>query len=407
MLKRTVIKIGGSLLEDPGAVERTASMIIREYTPEIQLVVVVSALKGETNRLKKLATDNFPHVFSQELDLLMASGEQAACALMTTALKNLGRSAISMIAHQIPIVTNNKHEDARIISVEKNRILRYLDEGNIVVVAGFQGVDENLNVTTLGRGGSDLTAVAIAAAIAADVCRLYKDAGGIFSADIRIPGIKAIKRHTFSIDELIELTSSGAKIVHSRAAIMAKIYKVKLEIVPESEDEIRGTAIIEEEEMDPTEKHVVTAITGITNEMKVSIFGVPNEPKVAGKIFKTLENQGVNVNMIIQNISQTPRSDLTFTAPLEQKEQIEKAMAIVAKNTVLSSISFNEDIATISLVGAGMKSNSGVAADCFTLLGEQNININGISTSEIKISMIIEKKRCDEAIRLLHKHFIG
>ena len=404
--RRTVVKIGGSLLKDANSIKKTALMIKKNYSEDEDLVVVVSAMKGETDRLKKTMEDNFVETYPEEMDLIMSVGEQESCALMSTALKNLGRKTKTMIAHQIPIITNSNFKEARILSIDETRIEKYLEENKIVIVAGFQGINEDLNITTLGRGGSDLTAVAIAIAIRADICILYKDAGGIYSADTKIPGIKPRLIKEISYDEMIELSSSGAKVVHSRAVIMAKIYNLKIGILPESQEKKGGTVIVKEGKICTTEKYIIESITLDTSEALFTLFDLKDKPGIAGRVFRSLAKKEINTNIIVQNINEKPTRNLSFTVPESSISKSEETLLnLINSEADFSRIKIDTEIAKVSLVGTGMISKPGIAADVFEILGQNNINIKAISTSEIKISVLIEKQHGEKAVQVLHNYF--
>jgi aspartate kinase len=397
-----VQKYGGTSV---GSVER-----IREVAKRIgaakqagnQLVVVVSAMAGETNKLLSLAHELSEMPDERERDVLLAAGEQVSTALLTLALKSLGERARSFLGHQVRIETDSAYGRARIKSIDSNRITRALKEGEIVVVAGFQGVDEEDNITTLGRGGSDTSAVAIAAALNAEVCEIYTDVEGVFTTDPNIcPTAKKLDR--ISHEEMIEMASTGAKVLQIRSVELAMKFSVPVH-VRSSFSEAPGTWLVEEDQaMDSV---LVSGVTYDKNEAKITILKVPDRPGLAAQIFSPIAEANIVVDMIIQNASEDGTTDLTFTVP---KADYKKAIALVEKTASViqaKGVTVDPNIAKVSIVGVGMRTHAGVAAKMFQLLAREGVNIEMISTSEIKISVVIDEKYTELAVRILHDAFI-
>jgi aspartate kinase len=367
------------------------------------LVVVVSAMAGETNRLLGLAHDISEVPDERERDVLLASGEQVSVALLSLALKELAQPARSYLGHQVRIGTDSAYGRARIKSIDSTKILAALKNGEVVVVAGFQGVDEDENITTLGRGGSDTSAVALAAFLNAQACEIYTDVEGVFTADPNIcPDAKKLQR--VSYEEMIELASTGAKVLEIRSVEFAKKYSVPVHVRSTFSD-VEGTWVVEEDEsMDDV---LVSGVSYDRNEAKITIQRVPDRPGLAAQIFGPIAAANIVVDMIIQNASEDGTTDVTFTVA---KADHKKALAIVEKMvTVLKAkgVLVDTDIAKISVVGVGMRTHAGVAARMFEVLAAEGINIEMISTSEIKISVVIEAKYTELAVRVLHDAFIG
>jgi len=401
-----VMKVGGSLLENIAAIKKTAERVVRRQHQGNKIVLVVSALKGETDNLIDVAKKNFANPFPKAMDLFLATGEQRACALMCMAIAETGGKADPFIAPKLSLITDSSFGDAKVKSIDKEKIIKSLEQGNIVVVAGFQGVDEEFDITTLGRGGSDLTAVIIAIILAADLCELYKDAGGILTADKKIVHT-AKKLSKISHEELVELASAGAKVVQSRAALLAMMYQVPLVIRPESEDDESQTKVLKENEMSPIEKMVVASIAGKTDEILASVPGVLDEPGRAAVIFRRLAEAGIEVNLILQDAKKEDhRCQITISVPAAKIDQVREVLSAVAKDIGAGEPFYDENVAIVSVVGIGMKTNLGVAADVFEALAERGINVERTSTSDIKISVVIRKGLVDKAVKALHERFI-
>ena len=395
------MKFGGTSVGSPEAITQTAS-IVRKYKRRWdRLVVVVSAMSGVTNNLITLAREIMPLPSEREMDVLLATGEQTTAALLAMTLKSMNRPAVSMLGHQANVVTDCTFGNARIIEIGADNIMNLVKHGNIVVVAGFQGSDIKGNITTLGRGGSDTSAVAIAAALKADICEIYTDVDGIYTAD---PGIceRAKKIDRISYDEMLNMASLGAKVLQIRSVGFAKKYNIPIH-VRSSFSEEEGTMVVSEDA--GMESLVVSAVTHDKDQARITLKKVEDQPGVAAKIFSPIAEAGIVVDMIIQNTRVEGQTDLTFTVP---KEHFSTAMEIerkVAQEIGAEDVLGDKKIAKVSVVGVGMKNHSGVATMMFSTLARENINIMMISTSEIRISCIIEEKYTELAVRVLHTAF--
>ena len=386
-------------------IKNVAARLARHRAKGDQIVVVVSAMSGVTDNLIKLAKEIMPLPNEREMDVLLATGEQTTIALTAIALHALGVPAVSLTGAQAGIVTDGVHTKAKIQNITPKRIHELLDQGNVVIVAGFQGQTLEGQITTLGRGGSDLTAIALAAALKADLCQIYTDVDGVYTADPRIvPGAKKLSE--ISYDEMLELASLGAKVMQSRSVEFAKKFGVVFE-VRSSLNENEGTLV--KEETTSMEDIVVRGVSLDKNQAKVTLVGVPDKPGVAARIFKAIGDANINVDMIVQNISHgrgTPATDLSFTV---DKPDLLKAQKVI--DGLRPEIGFVEVIATdaigkLSLVGVGMKSHTGVAGKMFEVLAREGVNIEMISTSEIKISVIVELAKGEQAMRAVHAAFL-
>ena len=367
------------------------------------LVVVVSAMAGETNRLIALAHELSEIPNERERDVLLASGEQVSVALLTLALHEAGQPARSFLGHQVRIATDNAYGKARILSIDSTKILHALKADEVVVVAGFQGVDDDDNITTLGRGGSDTSAVALAAFLNAKACEIYTDVEGVYTTD---PGIcpDARKLARIAYDEMIELASTGAKVLEIRSVEFAKKFSVPVH-VRSTFSEVEGTWLVNEEES--MNDVLVSGVAYDRNEAKITLLRVPDRPGLAAQIFGPIAAAHIVVDMIIQNVSEDGTTDLTFTVP---KADHKKALGIVERTAAVvnaKGVRVDTDMAKISVVGVGMRTHAGVAAKMFEVLAREGINIEMISTSEIKISVVIEAKYTELAVRALHEAFIG
>jgi aspartate kinase len=396
-----VQKYGGTSVGDLERIKNVASCIAKYKDEGHDLVVVVSAMAGETDRLINLAhkiTENPP---LRELDLLVSTGEQVSSALLSITLQSMGYPSIALLGFQVPIYTTDLFTKAKIKEIGKKKIKEELSRGKIVVVAGFQGITEEGDITTLGRGGSDTTAVALAAALKADLCEIYTDVEGVYTADPRIvPQARKLKK--ISYEEMLEMASAGAKVLEMRSVELAMIYKVPL-VVRSSFNNAEGTLITEEDE--EMEKVLVSGVTYNRNEARISVYGVPDRPGLAARLFGPIGEAGIIVDMIIQTARPEGIADMTFTVP---KTDFLKAMEIVksiAKEINAERVEGDENIAKVSIVGAGMKTHPGVARKMFETLAKHGINIMMISTSEIKISCVIEEKYTELAVRALHEAF--
>ena len=396
-----VQKYGGTSVGTTEKIIHVASRVKKTRDAGNDVVVVVSAMAGETNKLVDLCNQMMEPPDAREYDVVVSTGEQVTIGLLSMALKTMGQEAISLMGFQIPIHTDNVYAKARISSIENERIFDNLKEGRVVVVPGFQGIDDTGNITTLGRGGSDTSAVALAAALKADSCEIYTDVEGIYTTDPNIvPDARKIPR--ISYDEMLEMASLGAKVLQIRSVEFAKKYNVPLH-VRSTFTESEGTWVTKEDE--DMERVVVSGVTYDKNEAKVSILGVPDKPGIAAKIFGPIADSSINVDMIIQNISTDEHTDLTFTVP---KTDLAQALAIVGpigKEIGAKNIVTDDNVAKVSIVGNGMRSHSGIAATLFKALAAEGINIMMISTSEIKVSCVIESKYTELAVRILHEAF--
>jgi len=398
-----VQKYGGTSVGSAERIKEVAKRVAATRDAGHQVAVVVSAMSGETNRLLGLAKQIAAQPDERESDVLVSTGEQVTVALLAMALKELGYPAFSLLGHQVQISTDSAFGRARIRYINTERLLSGLRDGHIVVVAGFQGVDADDNITTLGRGGSDTTAVAIAAATRADACEIYTDVDGVYSADPRIcPHARKLSR--ISYDEMLELASLGAKVLQIRSVEFAKRYQVPVHVRSSfSPDE--GTWLVRE---DPSmEDVVVSGVTSDLDQAKITILHVPDRPGLAAKLFGPIADDNMVVDMIIQNASADGFTDLTFTVP---KGDAPKALARVkaaAAEVGASGVAFDAEVAKVSIVGLGMRSHAGVAARMFQTLARESINIQMISTSEIKISVVIDAKYTELAVRVLHDALIS
>ncbi len=398
-----VQKYGGTSVGSIERIKGVAQRVAATRDAGHQVAVVVSAMSGETNRLLGLAKQIAAQPDERESDVLVSTGEQVTVALLAMALKDLGHSAFSLLGHQVQIATDSAFGRARIKHINTERLLSGLRDGHIVVVAGFQGVDAGDNITTLGRGGSDTTAVAIAAATQADACEIYTDVDGVYSADPRIcPHARKLSR--ISYDEMLELASLGAKVLQIRSVEFAKRYQVPVH-VRSSFSPVEGTWLVRE---DPSmEDVIVSGVTSDLDQAKITILHVPDRPGLAAKLFGPLAEDNIVVDMIIQNASADGSTDLTFTVP---RGDVNKALARVkaaATEVGASGVVFDAEVAKVSIVGLGMRSHAGVAARMFQTLAREGINIQMISTSEIKISVVMDAKYTELAVRVLHDAFIS
>jgi len=395
-----VQKFGGTSVGDLDRIQNVAN-IVKKYADEgHQVVVVVSAMAGETNKLLDYAAHFSKTPPQREVDLLVSSGERVTSALLSIALQAMGKDAIALTGRQAGIKTTSDHTKARIMDINPEKMQKHLNEGKIVIIAGFQGINENGDVTTLGRGGSDLTAVAIAGALKADKCEIYTDVDGIYTTDPRIEP-KAKKIDVISYDEMLELASLGAKVMQSRSVELAKKLNVDIEVKSSFKPEVKGTLITKE--TPDMEKVLVSGIALDKNQARVSIFGVEDRPGISAEIFGKLADKNINVDMIVQNVGKDNKANLTFTVPQTELELTKEVLKEYEEKS--ESIEYDDSIAKVSVVGVGMKSHSGVAATAFKTLADENINILMISTSEIKISMVIDEKYGELAVRALHKAY--
>lgn len=396
-----VQKYGGSSVANVERIQKVAQRVVGYGKKGCRLVIVVSALGDTTDELIELADKINSNPSQREMDMLLSTGEQISVALLAMAIHKLGAQAISFTGSQVGIITDTSHTQARIIKINGNKIKEELKKGSIVIVAGFQGVTLNQDITTLGRGGSDLTAVALAKELKADACEIYTDVEGIYTTDPRIePQARKIKEITY--DEMLEMASLGAQVMQARSIEVAKKFDVPLH-VRSSFNAKSGTMIIKE--VKKMEDVVVNGVTLNKNEAKITLCGVLDKPGVAVKLFKNLADAGVSVDMIVQNVSHTRSTDISFTIAKSESAKAARITKIVAGKIGAGEVLLDEDIARVSIVGVGMKSHRGVAAKMFGILADNKINIEMISTSDISISCIIKKKNAEIAVRKLHKEF--
>jgi aspartate kinase len=396
-----VQKYGGTSVANIERIGNVAQRVIQTYEQGNDLVVILSAMAGVTDQLIDLAHQASKDPDKREMDVLLATGEQTTAALLAMMLRRMGYDAQSMLGHQAEVVTDCVYGNARILEIGAGRLKHLIDQHTIVVVAGFQGYDIKGNITTLGRGGSDTSAVAIAAALKADVCEIYTDVDGIYTADPNVCP-KARKLETVTYDEMLNMASLGAKVLQIRSVGFAKKYNIPVH-VRSSFIEEEGTMVVSEESA--MEQLVVSGVTHDKNQARITITDVPDQPGVAAKIFSPIAESGIIVDMIIQNTDLGGKTDLTFTVPKSDYNQTLEFASRVAKEIGAKEVRGDADIAKVSVIGVGMKNHSGVASVMFNSLARENINIILISTSEIRISCVIEEKYAELAVRVLHTAF--
>jgi len=398
-----VQKYGGTSVANVERIRAVAERVAKFKMLGHQVVVVLSAMSGETNRLIALAKDIQAQPDPRELDMLVSTGEQVTIALLAMALKDLGLKARSYTGAQVRILTDNAHTKARILSIDEANMRRDLDTGHVVVVAGFQGVDADGNITTLGRGGSDTTGVALAAALKADECQIYTDVDGVYTTDPRIvPEARRLKTVTF--EEMLEMASLGSKVLQIRSVEFAGKYKVKLRVLSSFQDEGDGT-LITFEENDNMEQAIISGIAFNRDEAKITVVGVPDHPGIAYQILGPIADANIDVDMIVQNVGHANTTDFTFTV---HRNDFAKAMDILKAHAAAigaREVTGDDKIAKVSIVGVGMRSHVGIARKMFETLSKENINLQMISTSEIKISVVVDDKYMELAVRALHQAF--
>jgi aspartate kinase len=396
-----VQKYGGTSVGSVERIQEVAKKVIDYRNQGHDMIVVVSAMSGETNRLIDLAKQLNPNPRGRELDVLLSTGEQVTIALLSMTLQQMGMPAVSYTGSQVRILTDNAHNKARIMDINDDKIRDDLSQGKVVVVAGFQGCDENGNITTLGRGGSDTTAVALAAALKADECQIYTDVDGVYTTDPRVvPEARRLDHITF--EEMLEMASLGAKVLQIRSVEFASKYNVPLRVLS-SFTEGGGTLIAAE---DPQmEQALISGIAFNRDEAKLTILGVPDHPGVASKILGPIAAENIEVDMIIQNTGHDSTTDFTFTVHRNDYNTAFKILEQTAQSLGAREVNGDEHIAKISVVGVGMRSHAGIASSMFTALADENINIEMISTSEIKISVVVNEKYLELGVRSLHKAF--
>ncbi len=401
MNKIIVQKYGGSSVADPEKIMNIAKRIKTNVKKNNKVIVVVSAMGKTTDQLVKIAAEITDSPSKREMDMLLSTGEQVTISLLAMALHKLKIEAISLTGLQVGITTDSSHTKARILHIKSNILKQYLKKNDVIIVAGFQGVDKNLNITTLGRGGSDTSAVALAASIKADKCEIYTDVDGVYTSDPRV--VKEAKKiDMITYDDMLELASLGAKVMHSRSIEIAKRFNVKLE-VRSSFNNKPGTIIYKE--MKNMEDLVVTGVSFKKDEAKVTLNDLPDNPGVAAMVFKALADHDINVDMIVQSSSKIEVNDISFTIKENELKETMRILKDVCKKVKGRCVTSDRNIGVVSIVGIGMKSHSGVAQKMFEILSKSKINIQMISTSEIKISCIVDEKKVETAVRALHKGF--
>jgi len=408
-LSRAIIvqKYGGSSVATPERIKNVADRIIKTRQSGKSVVVVVSAMGGTTDKLIGLAHQVNLNPPRREMDMLLATGEQVSSALLAMAIIEKGFDAISFTGPQVGIITDGFYSRAKIRNINETRLLEELEDGKIVIVAGFQGVTIDNHITTLGRGGSDTTAVAIAAALDAEMCDICTDVDGVYTANPKIVP-NARKLDVISYDEMLEMARLGAKVLHYRSVMLAKKFNVPLR-VRSSFNENKGTIVMKETEM--MEEIVVSGVTSDTNQAKVSLRGVPDKPGIAARVFEEIGKSNINVDMIIQNASviknnlEQKITDLSFTVPKDDLEKTLEAAEHIKDEISATAIDVDKNVAKVSVIGIGMKTHVNVAAQMFRALAEENINIQMISTSDIKISCVIEEKYVERAVQVIHQKF--
>ncbi|MBI5638496.1 MAG: aspartate kinase [Nitrospinae bacterium] len=396
-----VQKYGGTSVGNVERLKNVAKKVAEQKKQGDQLVVVLSAMSGQTDSLVKLAHEITKEPVEREMDMLLSTGERVTIALLAIALQDMGVKAVSLTGRQAGIVTDSMHTKARIKSIARENIKRYLDDDCVVVVAGFQGIDEKSNVTTLGRGGSDTTGVALAVALKADMCEIYTDVDGVYTTDPNVePKARRIDR--ISYEEMLEMASLGAKVLQTRSVEFAAKYRMPV-VVKSTFKEGPGTWVVAEEPS--MEKVVVSAVPYDKNQAKLTVVGVPDKPGIASAILGDIAKEEINVDMIIQNVGVGGLTDLSLTVPRTESAKALKILKSAAAKIGAKDVQMDENIGKVSIVGVGMRSHSGVAAKMFQLLADAGINIEMISTSEIRVSCVIRKDDVDRAVRILHAGF--
>ena len=397
-----VQKYGGTSVDGVDRLRVVADRVVEARDAGNDVIVVVSAMGQTTDDLARMAKDIAPEPDPREMDMLLTAGERIAMALLGIAINARGCRAASYTGSQAGIITDTAHGQAKIIEIRPKRILEALEAGNVVIIAGFQGLSSAYEITTLGRGGSDLTAVAMAAAVGAEVCEIYTDVGGVMTADPRIvPEARLIER--IGYDDMLELAAAGAKVLQSRSVELARRSGLRLHVRSSFDDEAPGTWVQEVD--DDMEDVLISGVALETDEAKVTFDGIPDTPGVAAALFKAVASVGVSVDMIVQNVSHEGATDLSFTAPIADVSSLESTIGGIAQQVQARNWSVDDGVAKISLVGAGMKSQPGVAADMFDALATEGINIEMISTSPIRISCVVRKADAERALRVVHARF--
>ena len=396
-----VQKFGGTSVADVDHIRNVARIITDTYAKGNAVIAVVSAQGDTTDELIQKAAEITEKPSSREMDVLLSTGEQISMSLLAMAIEELGYPVISLTGWQAGFLTESNHRNARIKRIDTERLQNELDKKNIVIVAGFQGMNRYDDITTLGRGGSDTSAVAIAAALKADKCEIYTDVDGIYTTDPRIvPDAHKLEEITY--DEMLELATCGANVLHNRSVEMAKKYSVRLEVRSSIHRDVPGTEV---KEVCKVEKMLIKGVAMDNDVTRISIIEVPDQPGYAFNIFSTLAAHKINVDIILQSVGRNGTKDISFTISTSQKDQALKIMNDLVQSVGAQGITFNDGVSKVSIVGAGMISNPGVAATMFEALGENNINISMISTSEIKISVLIDKDQAKRAVNVIHEAF--
>ncbi len=398
---RVVQKFGGTSVASIERIKKTADIVQAELERGVEVAVVVSAMSGETNRLVGLAQHMSEQPAARELDALVATGEQVSAALLAIELQARGIAAYSYNGGQAGFVTSGDHVRARIKNVESAHLVKHLESGEVPVVTGFQGVDEKGNVTTLGRGGSDTSAVALAVAVHADVCDIYTDVDGIYTTDPRMVA-KAQKMNQISYEEMLEFASLGAKVLQTRSVELAMRFQMPLHL-RSSFELVQGTMVTEEDET--MERAAVSGVAYNRDEAKITIMGIPDQPGIAANVFGPIAEAGVNVDVIVQNVSEQGFTDITFTVPRNDYRQTMDIMHLLCKQMQGRDVKGDDTVAKVSVIGVGMRSHAGVAKDMFDVLAKEGVNIQMITTSEIKVTVVIEEKYIELAVHSLHSAF--
>lgn len=405
-MSRIVMKFGGTSVGSVERINHVAEIVRSEVEEKNQVVVVLSAMAGETDRLVNLTKDLSKDFPTSEYDVVISSGEQVSVGALSGLLNSSGIKSQSLLGWQVPIVTSSDHKSARIEAISSEVIVKLFDENNVVIIPGFQGISADGRITTLGRGGSDTSAVAIAAAIDADFCDIYTDVDGVYTTDPnKVPNAKRLDK--ISYEEMLEMASLGAKVLQTRSVETAMNNDVVLRVLSSFSDvskKKKGTLVCSEDSI--SDKKIVTGVAASTNDAKLTLTGIKDKPGVAAEILGTLAENNINVDMIVQNISNDRKTtDLTYTVPKDEVDNAKELMDALSNNLSYENLIVDSNIAKISIVGVGMRSNAGVASQMFDVLSKNNINIDVISTSEIKISVLINKDLTEKALNTLHEHF--
>ena len=405
-MSRIVMKFGGTSVGSVERINHVAEIVRSEVDAKNQVVVVLSAMAGETDKLVNLTKELSKDFPTSEYDVVISSGEQVSVGALSGLLNSYGIKSQSLLGWQVPIVTSSDHKSARIEAISSEVILKLFDENKVVIIPGFQGISVDGRITTLGRGGSDTSAVAIAASINADFCDIYTDVDGVYTTDPnKVPNAKRLDK--ISYEEMLEMASLGAKVLQTRSVETAMNNEVFLRVLSSFSDagkKKKGTLVCSEDSI--SDKKIVTGVAASTNDAKLTLTGIKDKPGVAAEILGILAENNINVDMIVQNISNDRKTtDLTYTVPKDEVDNAKELMDVLSNNLSYESLIVDSNIAKISIVGVGMRSNAGVASQMFDVLSKNNINIDVISTSEIKISVLIDKDLTEKALNTLHEHF--